>query len=203
MGSIRVTRSWRKLNARRSPGDGERRQWKQDGMPQGPIGLLLEMLHLAGAAMDEQLCVRRHNHALVHTIHGPLQAVKPAVRQVMVEARTAAAAGTRNDMGDLTVIDKGVTQSGVTKRAREERNFLNIFRTGGGWSRENLYYSGAVKSQECNYCGCHKQTVGHLVWECPQFDDARRRADKPLAEHGHLLPGCLRLGIAPPSRCQY
>ncbi len=50
----------------------------------------------------------------------------------------------------------------------------------------------------CDLCGHHKQTVEHLVWDCPALQTVRQEQDNDLSKYGKLLPKPLKHGIAPP-----
>ena len=51
----------------------------------------------------------------------------------------------------------------------------------------------------CEFCGASKQTVQHLVWECPKFKQARDGISEVLSQWGEVvLTPAMKIGIMPP-----
>ena len=76
---------------------------------------------------------------------------------------------------------------------------MNTIRNGAGWAAANLVYAGKVDSQMCQLCNAEKQTVDHLIWDCPRFRDTRCSVDDTLGQWGSLvLTGAMKIGIFPP-----
>ena len=55
------------------PGDSHRKKWKQKDNLKGPIGLLLQDLHLYAAALSPDLIIHRHNESPISISHLPWQ----------------------------------------------------------------------------------------------------------------------------------
>ena len=104
---------------------------------------------------------------------GPPQAMKPAIRALAAEARTAAGMDLREETVDLQMIDMKATSAGRKKRTKDENKKLSICQGGGAWCNATLYHTGRVQSQKCDFCLCERQTIAHLVWQCPRFNEVR------------------------------
>ena len=55
------------------PGDPRRKKWKQKDNPRGPVGLLLQGLHLYAAALSPDMTICRHEEAPISINHLPWQ----------------------------------------------------------------------------------------------------------------------------------
>ena len=129
------------------PGEPGRQQWRGDCDPCGPVGFLLEALHMAGAALTPQWKVVKDKHPPADILAGPVQALKPTIRDMAAAARTEVAEGMRDITRNLGRIDKVVSNQGVEKRGSRERNFLNCIRMGAAIANQARYHMGASDTQ--------------------------------------------------------
>ena len=68
----------------------------------------------------------------------------------------------------------------MMKFTRKTQSAFIQARTGIGNTRAYLYKIGKVKSAECNFCHSGKQTMGHLILQCPKY---RKERYKILGEN--------------------
>ena len=71
----------------------------------GPVGLLLETLHINASTLDDKGAIRQWNQATIDTLTMPYEDVKTLWRQSLVRTRTSAAANTRKEVVNLNEID--------------------------------------------------------------------------------------------------
>ena len=65
------------------------------------------------------------------------------------------------------------------------------------FAKDALYHTGQVEDQQCDFCGFHKQTIDHILWDCPCFAEVREQIDPGVAKWAPIMPACVRAGIAP------
>ena len=75
---------------------------------------------------------------------------------------------------------------------------------GGTWPRARLHAAGLAESAACPRCGGESETALHRWWECPAWDEERRRAGvldlARMAGEAGYSPRCLwQNGEAPAS----
>ena len=71
----------------------------------GPVGLLIETVHINAANLDENSKIRKFNQPTLSTIEAPFQDLKPLWRQASLRNRTKAVSGTRKETEGLEEID--------------------------------------------------------------------------------------------------
>ena len=76
------------------PATPERAKLRKQCNPQGPIGFLLESLHLQAATLSKKYKVKQWNQPEIGLASGPVQQVAPSVKQMATRNRTARAEGT-------------------------------------------------------------------------------------------------------------
>ena len=73
------------------PGTMPRARLRNQCKPKGPIGYLLESLHLQAAALDEDFCIVKAGQAKISVQKTPYQALAQQVRDMTAKSRTARA----------------------------------------------------------------------------------------------------------------
>ena len=107
--------------------------------PHGPIGLLLESIHLQASSLDEKGHVKHWNQMQSNLEDTPYQHLKPILRQAAARNRTIAAEGMRNDTEGLREIDKHATQGDCKDLSTEDLATLNIIRTASTWTQATTF----------------------------------------------------------------
>lgn len=98
----------------------------------------------------------------------------------------------------LEEIDGQVTLSSRKTMSTEEQAMLRTIQCGGAISKIELQAMCAAQDTTCDYCGHHLCDMDHILWQCPQFSNARTEADEDLARgDARLMNPAVRRGIAP------
>ena len=71
----------------------------------GPVGLLLETVHINGAVFDNESLIRQYNQPPINVLETPFQDLKPLWRLALVRNRTEAMCDTRKECEGLKEID--------------------------------------------------------------------------------------------------
>ena len=75
------------------PATAGRARVRKQCKPQGPVGLLLESIHLQAAALDEEYRILQFNQQAIDVVKGPAQLFAPLITRMAARNRTAAAGG--------------------------------------------------------------------------------------------------------------
>ena len=97
----------------------------------------------------------------------------------------------------LDTVDAKATGHATHKRPPKDVNLLNVVRTGAAFAKDALYHTGQVEDQLSDFCGFQKQTIDHILWDCPCFAEVREQIDPGVAKWAPIMPACVRAGIAP------
>ena len=108
------------------PGSSQRGKMRKQCDPKGPVGFLLETLHLNGSVLDVNKTIRQYNQPPLNIEHGPHQQLVPIVRQYAMRNRTIRACGTREETDGLMEIDREATTANKKKLSEEDRLILEI-----------------------------------------------------------------------------
>ena len=163
--------------------------------PQGPVGYMLESVHLQAAMMDTSYKIHQHNQPSVDTMEVPYQHLAPMVRQLCCRNRTKAAANSREETQDLYEIDTEATDAG--KMSDEDKLILDLVRTGAAWTSTAAYWAGQADSKVCERCGEGDERSWHF-WTCTKLKKTRSEANEKLAKlDPTYLPMPFRHGTAP------
>ena len=77
------------------PATPERGRLRKQCNPQGPIGFLLETVHMQASTLDEDFIVRQWNQPPISVFRTPYQHLRPLIRQAAMRNRTIASEGAR------------------------------------------------------------------------------------------------------------
>ena len=83
------------------PMTAERSKVRSQCKPQGPVGHLLEAIHMQGACLDREMKIHQWGQPPIDIVGAPMQHVAPLIRQMCARNRTAAAQGQREETRDL------------------------------------------------------------------------------------------------------
>ena len=108
---------------------------RREVKPQGPVGYLLESLHLQGAALDGNYAIRQWNQPPIGIIDAPFQHLPMMVMQMRTRIRTRSEEGCRQETEGLVEIDKIATQGSTKNLNEEDKMILDIVRTVSAWNR--------------------------------------------------------------------
>ena len=179
------------------PGTAQRGRLRKRCKPFGPVGFLLESIFLQAAGMDCNYEIRQWNQPTIQIWQAPYQHLKPMVQQLCTRNRTKDGEDAREETQGLDEIDKTATEEGARKMSPDERMNLDIARTGSSWTRVAAYWAGQADDKVCQMCMEDEENAGHF-WKCKKLEEARREADKELAEiNPDILPHPVKQGIAP------
>eukprot|EP00973_Karenia_brevis_P021956 3019852-Karenia_brevis.AAC.1 len=83
------------------PGGDRRADWKAEHIPLGPMGLLLQNLHMLGGTLDFPLfIVRTHRHPNINMLDDPFHHLKPTLLRFAFDAVHSTVAPTRTVLTD-------------------------------------------------------------------------------------------------------
>ena len=91
----------------------------------------------------------------------------------MAEARTKAGECDRRETQGLVMIDKHVTISARKDLGGEDEATARCIQNGGYLTKHKLYHMGKCDDNTCQFCGKDVETVEHVLWECPFFNEER------------------------------
>ena len=69
--------------------------------PGGPVGFLLETVHMQAAAMYDEKVIHQQNQAPIDLLNAAQQHISPMIRSAAARNRTRRAAGTRDECEGL------------------------------------------------------------------------------------------------------
>lgn len=175
--------------------------WKHTIETKGPVGFLIQVVYCMGALIDKQSRIWQQCETELNLIPTPYQHLGPLVLEAAARARTKAAQGTKTLNRGLEEIDAQVTLNCRRTMSTEDQAMLRTIQCGGGISKIDLQAMGVAQDTTCDYCGHHTCDMDHILWQCPQFSNARAEADAELANIGaRLMNPAVRRGIAPAMR---
>ena len=134
------------------PMSRERARLRKQCNPRGPIGFLLETAHLQASSIDCNFVIHQWNQPSISILDAPYQHLRPLLRQAAARNRTKAAEGTRTENVGLSEIDMFATKAEGTKLREEERNRLNIIRTGSTWTNQSTFWTGKTDESLFKLC---------------------------------------------------
>ena len=170
--------------------------------PMGPIGLLLESVHLQAASIDPQWRVCQYNQTPIHIVEGPAQLLSPLLLRAAARNRTARAEGGRKETTGLLEIDTYATNAKHKEEVpKEKKAILRYMQSGSNWCKALTAKTGrtdcCTQEENCDICKTHKEDTDH-IWFCPVLKSKAREIDVDLAEiDPECIPPSLRKGIAP------
>ena len=89
--------------------------------PMGPIGLLLESVHLQSASIDSQWRYCQFNQTPIDIVDGPAQLLSPLLLRAAARNRTARAEGSRKETAGLIEIDTYATNAKHKEEVPKEK----------------------------------------------------------------------------------
>ena len=93
------------------PATADRAEIRNQCSPKGPVGFLLESLHLQAATMDEGYKVQQHNQQRIDLVNGPVQMIAPLMNRMAARNRTRRAEDRRFETQGLHEIDTYATNA--------------------------------------------------------------------------------------------
>ena len=87
------------------PGSSTRARMRRKCKPKGPVGYLLETIHLQASAIDEAKVIHQHNQPPIDLLEAPYQHLTPMIKSAVARNRTKKAGNTREECRDLEEID--------------------------------------------------------------------------------------------------
>ena len=130
--------------------------------PRGPIGYLLESVHLQGAAMDKNFVVQQWNQPAIEILNVPYQHLANLIRQMCTRNRTRCEEGCRKETVELHEIDRAATKAETKKMDEQETATLNILRTGSAWTKTASSWAGKSDDKRCDLCGDEEDSPDHM-----------------------------------------
>ena len=163
------------------PASKERAALRQQCRPHGPVGLLLETMHLQTAAVTSNFMIKNWNQPPIDIMQAPHQHLPILIKQMCTRNRTRMAENERHETDNLTEIDAYAT-SGQTKDIdNEDLMQLNLVRTGSLWTKSSSYWTGRDEEKMCSVCMEEEETSEHIIWRCRPLQNKRKEADSILA----------------------
>ena len=184
------------------PGTKGRAKVRHQCRPHGPIGLLLESIHLQAASLDEQFVIRQFNQQPIEVVGGPAQLVTPLLTRMAARNRSRRCEGTRKEAEGLIEIDTCATNAKHREEVVDEdrKMILRIRQTGSNWTKAVTARTGRedveVADDKCDLCMRMKETSDH-IWYCPSLACKRKELDVGLSEaNPEDFTPAMRQGVA-------
>ena len=180
------------------PASKERASLRKQCRPHGPVGLLLETMHLQTAALTDKFIIKQWNQPAIDVLQAPHQHLPVLIQQMCTRNRTRMAENERHETENLVEIDAYATSGHMKEIDNEDLMQLNLVRTGSLWTKSTAYWTGRDEEKTCSICQEEAETAEHIIWRCKPLAKKRREADSILASIDcKLLPAPVRHGIAP------
>ena len=103
------------------PATAERAKVRNQCKPKGPIGFLLESIHMQAATLNEHLTIQQWDQQDVEIIKGATQMIAPLVRRMAARNRTRRAEYRRFETIDIWEIDTFATNGNIRKESRTSK----------------------------------------------------------------------------------
>lgn len=124
------------------PASNGKAKLRKQCRPHGPVGLLLETMHLQTAGMTEHCIIKQWDQPPIDVLKSPYQHLPMLIQQVCARNRTRMAETQRHGASNLVEIDAYATR-GKTKEINEEDMLtLNLVRTGSMWTKNTASWTG-------------------------------------------------------------
>ena len=140
------------------PGVSERTKMRRQCNPKGPIGYVLETVHLQGSAMDDGMRIHQHNQAPIDLLKAAYQHITPMIRSAAARNRTHRAEGSRDECVGLAEIDEHATKGKTRKLERNDLMIIDMERTCSTWNKTAAYKAGQSQTKACDLCGKEEKT---------------------------------------------
>ena len=168
----------------------------------GPIGLLLETIHLQSASLDQRWRVRQYGHQPIDLVEGPAQLMTPLLLRSAVRNRTGRAEGTREDNVGLEEIDLYATNAKHAEEVPQDQKLgLRLMQSGSNWTKAVTARTGRkdtlIHGNHCDLCKCMRESTDH-IWFCPKLREKAFEIDTDVAGlNPEVFPPAVRKGVAP------
>ena len=96
----------------------ERAEVRNQCKPKGPVGFLLESLHLQAATLNENYTIQQWNQQSIELINGPMQMITPLISRMAARNRTKRAEDRRFETRGLGEVDTYATNVKHPKRGQ-------------------------------------------------------------------------------------
>ena len=166
----------------------------------GPIGLLLESIHLQPASLDPSWKIVKYNQQPIDLIEGSAHLVSPLITRFAARNRTRRAEGLRDETVGLFEIDTYATHAKHEDEVPEEKRIvLRLMQSGSNWTKSVTAKTGRTDEEvadvNCDLCGL-KETSDH-IWHCTALKCKARQLDVDLATADpYDFTPAMRQGIA-------
>ena len=179
------------------PASKERASLRKQCRPHGPVGLLLETMHLQTAAMTDKFIIKQWSQPAIDVLQAPHQHLPALIQQMCTRNRTRMAENEPRETGNPVEIDAYATSRQMKEINNEDLMQLNLVRTGSLWTKSTAYWTGRDDEKTCSICQEEAETAEHIIWRCKPLAKKRKEADSILAGIDcKLLPAPVRHGIA-------
>ena len=174
--------------------------YQQQRTPQalGPIALVLRALHRLQWTWEEPLFFSRAGRAPLTICGGDDQWWLHQLRDAIRCSEWRIAGERRGDCEGMSCLG-GIDRKATTfllnsgKLCARDLGAMRTIITGSLRTRKRLHDAGLADSPMCEFCGEGEETVEHLFWQCPCWDNIRRQFDdRPSARITDAWPRCTR-----------
>ena len=162
------------------PASKERASLRKQCRPHGPVGLLLETMHLQTAAMTDKFIIKQWNQPAIDVLQAPHQHLPALIQQMCTRNRTRMAENERHETENLVEIDAYATSGHMKEIDNEDLMQLNLVRTGSLWTKSTAYWTGRDEAKTCCICMEEDETAEHIIWRCKPLERKGRRPTASL-----------------------
>ena len=165
------------------PNTQSRAKVMRENQPMGPIGLLIQTVHLIGGIINAELSILMQGEEPLDVRHTPFQCLAKLALAGATRARMKAEAKRVQKWRELAEVDQEVFEKAKKAMTKEDRNILRTIHNGGGYDKVKIWQRIDDETDiRCRYCGAGEQTTKHIVWECPCFAEQRKEEGGELAK---------------------
>ena len=137
----------------------------------GPVGLLIEAIHLQAASMDGSWTIRQLNQQPIELVRGSAHLLNPLITKFAARNRTRRAEGSREEAAGLIGIDSYATNAKHKDQVPDDKLIvLRLMQTGSNWTKAVTAKTGrtdeATADDRCDLCKAMRESSDH-IWYCP------------------------------------
>ena len=126
----------------------------KENQPMGPIGLLIQTVHLIGGIINAELCILREREEPLDVKNTPFQCLAKLALAGATRARMKAEAKRVPKWAELEEVDQEVFEKAKKAMTKEDRNILRAIHNGGGLDKVKVWQKiDDEVDMRCRYCG--------------------------------------------------
>ena len=180
-----------------------RQAWKGSPTPHGPLGLLLQQLHMNASAMQHvDFMLHLHHTPAVSLLHTTINNLKQAALDTVKVSRDYHGHHSREALQHCTAIDHKVFADALklTEAVDHSKIICHVASLGSISQASLAKHYDHHEPVVCHLCGAAKPNTMHFLWECTHCSLVQARASddalqQTIVEHHQHIPASIKLCI--------